>query len=105
MAKDLCMHIAATSQSAYLEMISQKNLFRKRKILQWLKQRENPHKRSKKIVTGKLEKYFAASCLIEQPFVKDPDSSVKDLLAKTSAEVGSDLSVGTFLRFQVGENN
>ena len=53
----------------------------------------------------KLEKYFSGSCLLEQPFVKDPDSSVKDLLAKTSSELETELSVGTFLRFQVGENS
>ena len=105
MAKDLCMHIAATSPVCISRDDIAEELVSKEKDIAMAQAEGKPPQAIEKIVAGKLEKYFAASCLVEQPFVKDPDSSVKDLLAKTSAEVGSDLSVGTFLRFQVGENN
>ena len=105
LAKDLCMHIAATSPVCISRDDIAAELVSKEKDIAMAQAEGKPPQAIEKIVAGKLEKYFAASCLIEQPFVKDPDSSVKNLLAKTSAEVGSDLSVGTFLRFQVGENN
>ncbi|MBL6827450.1 MAG: translation elongation factor Ts [Opitutales bacterium] len=105
LAKDLCMHIAATSPVCISRDDIAEELVSKEKDIAMAQAEGKPPQAIEKIVSGKLEKYFAASCLVEQPFVKDPDSSVKDLLAKTSAEVGSDLSVGTFLRFQVGENN
>ena len=53
----------------------------------------------------KLEKYFSNSCFLEQPFVKDPDHSIKQLLHAASQEVGSELTVESFIRFQVGEDS
>ena len=97
LAKDLCMHIAATTPTC----VSREDISE----IALAQAEGKPPQAIEKIVAGKLEKFFAASCLLEQPFVKDPDSTVKDLLAKTSSEIGSDLSVGQFLRFQVGENN
>ena len=105
LAKDLCMHIAATSPVCVSRDDIAEELVSKEKDIAMAQAEGKPPQAVEKIVAGKLEKYFAASCLLEQPFVKDPDTSVKDLLAKTSSEVGSGLSVGTFLRFQVGESN
>jgi elongation factor Ts len=105
LAKDLCMHIAATSPVCVSRDDIAEELVSKEKDIAMAQAEGKPPQAVEKIVAGKLEKYFAASCLLEQPFVKDPDTSVQDLLAKTSSEVGSELSVGTFLRFQVGESN
>lgn len=105
LAKDLCMHIAATSPACVSREDIAVDLVSKEKEIALAQAEGKPPQAIEKIVAGKLEKFFAASCLLEQPFVKDPDSTVKDLLAKTSSEIGSDLSVGQFLRFQVGENN
>ena len=105
LAKDLCMHIAATSPVCVSRDDIAEELVSKEKDIALAQAEGKPPQAVEKIVAGKLEKYFAASCLLEQPFVKDPDTSVKDLLAKTSSDVGSELSVGTFLRFQVGESN
>ena len=58
-----------------------------------------------KIVQGKLDKYYSNSCLLEQPFVKDPDSAIKQLLKVVGEEVGSELKVESFIRFQVGEDS
>ena len=56
-----------------------------------------------KIVQGKLKKYFSNSCFLEQPFVKDPDHSINQLLESTGKEIGAELTVEKFVRFQVGE--
>ena len=105
LAKDLCMHIAATSPVCVSRDDIPADLVSKEKDIAMAQAEGKPPQAVEKIVAGKLEKYFSGSCLLEQPFVKDPDSSVKDLLAKTSTELGAELTVGTFLRFQVGENS
>jgi elongation factor Ts len=58
-----------------------------------------------KIVEGKLEKFFADTCLLEQPFIKDGSgkTKVKDLVATTTAKTGERVVVKRFARFQVGE--
>lgn len=56
-----------------------------------------------KIIQGKLEKYYADVCLIEQAFVKDPDISVAEYLERAGREAGAALAVRRFVRFQVGE--
>lgn len=105
LAKDLCMHIAATSPVCVSRNEVPEDLVSKEKDIAMAQAEGKPPQAIEKIVAGKLEKYFSGSCLLEQPFVKDPDSSVKDLLVKSSSEIGAELSVGTFLRFQVGENS
>ena len=62
-----------------------------------------PPQAIQKIVEGKLEKYFSQVCLLEQPFVKDPDKSVKDLLTERIAAVGENMIVRRFARFAVGD--
>ena len=57
------------------------------------------------MVEGRVKKFLSEVSLVDQPFVKDPDSSVLNLLSNISSELGSDIKVGTFLRFQVGEEN
>ena len=54
---------------------------------------------------GKLEKYFSTSCLLEQPFVKDPDHVIRDLLSSLGNEIGAEIGVERFIRFQVGEDS
>jgi elongation factor Ts len=55
-----------------------------------------------KIVEGKLQKWFKESTLLEQPFVKDPERTIKDLIDGLSAKTGEKISVARFVRFQVG---
>ena len=51
------------------------------------------------------EKYFSNSCLLEQPFVKNPDNSIKELLHIVGQGAGCELKVENFIRFQVGEDS
>ena len=66
---------------------------------------KKPVKMIEKIVTGKMDKYFQEICLLEQPFIKDPDKIVKDLITESIATLGENISVGRFIRYAVGESN
>jgi|DewCreStandDraft_4_1066084.scaffolds.fasta_scaffold08808_7 elongation factor Ts len=56
-----------------------------------------------KIVEGKLEKFFADTCLLEQPFIKDPDRTVGQLVTEAISRIGENIVVRRFARFQLGE--
>ena len=62
-----------------------------------------PEQIQEKIATGRLEKYYKEVCLLEQPFVKDPDVSVKQYLQSTAKALGGDLDIVRFERFVLGE--
>ena len=55
-----------------------------------------------KIVEGKIEKYFSTVCLLDQPFVKLPEKTVKDLITERIAKIGENIQVRRFVRFQLG---
>ncbi|MGH7239306.1 MAG: elongation factor Ts, partial [Candidatus Saccharimonadales bacterium] len=58
-----------------------------------------------KIVAGQLKKYFSEQCLLEQPFVKNPDRTVADYLKENIAKLGENIVVRRFVRFALGEIN
>ncbi|MGD8627597.1 MAG: translation elongation factor Ts [bacterium] len=62
-----------------------------------------PEKVIDKIIEGKLEKFYEDSCLMEQPFVKDPDRKIGDLVKEFSGKVGENVVIRRFARFQLGE--
>lgn len=62
-----------------------------------------PEKIVDKIVEGKLKKFYAEVCLLEQAYVKDTDLSIRDLLNETIAKIGENINIRRFIRFQVGE--
>lgn len=102
LAKDLCLHIAAANPKFLVrEEVSQEILDSERDIV--ASQVEGkPAQVVQKIVEGKLEKYYAEHCLIEQPFVKNPDQSVKDVITAAIAKLGENIVVRRFVRFQIG---
>jgi elongation factor Ts len=55
-----------------------------------------------KIVEGKLEKFYSTVCLIDQPFVKLPEKTVKDILGEKIAKIGENISIRRFTRYQLG---
>ena len=104
-AKDMAMHIAA-SNPLYIqrENVPPEALEREREIYRaQARDARKPEKIMEKIVEGKLEKYYGEVCLLEQPFVKDPDRTVQDLLNELIAKLGEKVEVRRFMRFQVGE--
>ena len=56
-----------------------------------------------KIVEGKLDKYYSEVCLLEQPYIKDPNVRIKDLLTQIIATIGENIVVKRFVRYEVGE--
>jgi elongation factor Ts len=56
-----------------------------------------------RIVTGKMEKFYSELVLLEQPFVKNPDQSVGEMIAEKVAKIGENIQVRRFARFKLGE--
>jgi elongation factor Ts len=56
-----------------------------------------------KIVAGRLEKYFATNCLLEQTFIKDQNATVRDVLAAKIGQIGENIVIRRFVRYQLGE--
>jgi elongation factor Ts len=104
-AKDVAMHIAA-SNPLYVqrENVPAEVLEREREIYRaQAREARKPEKILDKIVEGKLEKYFGEVCLLEQPFIKDPDLTIQDLINGLIGKLGEKVEIRRFARFQVGE--
>jgi elongation factor Ts len=57
-----------------------------------------------KIAEGKVDKFLSDVCLLEQPFIRDPEKTVKDVVSEAIAKLGENINVRRFARFQLGEN-
>ncbi len=104
-AKNIAMHIAASNPLAVKrEDLDQEALNKEKEIYreQALAQGKPEHIVDK-IVEGRLEKYYSEVCLLEQPYVKDPDKTIKDLLTEVIAKVGENITIKRFARFRIGE--
>ncbi len=104
-AKNIAMHIAATSPVGISpEDVSQETIDKELDIYKsQALEMGKPEKIVDKIAEGKLNKFFKDNCLMQQPYVKDPEKSVADLLNEMIAKIGENLSIKRFVRFQVGE--
>lgn len=105
LVKDIAMHIAATNPS-YLkrEEVPTAELEHEQAVL--AEQARNEGKAEKiieKMVAGRIEKYYKEVCLMEQPFVKDPDKTISDLITESIAKIGENISIRRFTRYQLGE--
>lgn len=103
MARDLAMQVAATNPLAVSrEEIDSEVLDREKGVYAaQAKESGKPDNIIEKMVTGRMEKFFKEVCLVEQPFVKNPDISVAQLLKEAGAKAGGDLKVKRFVRYQV----
>jgi elongation factor Ts len=68
-----------------------------------VEQAEKPPQVVERIVEGKLDRFFQDVCLLEQPFIRDPDKTVEELMKEVAAKVGENMRIRRFVRFQVGE--
>ncbi|MFQ6003631.1 MAG: translation elongation factor Ts [Candidatus Zixiibacteriota bacterium] len=105
LAKDVAMQIAATNPLVVTRSDLKPEILDKEKEIYrtQAKNEGKPEKIIERIVQGKLEKYFQEVCLLEQPFVKDQDRSVKDRIDETIAKLGENVAVKRFIRFRLGE--
>ncbi len=100
--KDLCLQIAAANPSVVSrEEVPEADLAKEREIAAAQVQGKPPAA-VQKIVEGKIEKYFSTVCLLDQPFVKLPEKTVKDLITERIAKIGENIQVRRFVRFQLG---
>ena len=103
-AKEIAMHIAAMNPIAVRredipeDLVARESEIYKKQAMDSGK----PENIAEKMVTGKLDKYFAEFSLLEQKFVKNPDLSIQDLLNELIAKMGENITIKRFARFQVG---
>ncbi len=104
LAKDICMQIAA-SNPRYVSrdgvpedvIASEKEIY-----IAQAKQEGKPDKMLDKIAEGKLNRFFGEVCLLEQPFIKDTDKSIDDIIKMAISKIGENITIGRFIRFEVG---
>lgn len=103
--KDVAMHIAATSpQYVRREEVPAEVIEKEREIVRQQTLNEGkPEKIVDKIVEGRIDKFLADICLLEQHFVKEPDKTIELLLKEKVAHIGENISIRRFARFVVGE--
>jgi elongation factor Ts len=102
--KDLCMHVAASSPRWIAPTDVPEDIIAKEKeiYMDQAKQAGKPEKMLEKIAEGKLNKFYSDVCFLEQPFVKEPDKKVSELIKEKIAQLGENITIGRFCRFQLG---
>ncbi|ABP67936.1 translation elongation factor Ts [Caldicellulosiruptor saccharolyticus DSM 8903] len=104
-AKDIAMQIAAANPKyVSREEIPQEVIEREKAILRQQALNEGkPENVVDRIIEGRLEKFFEEVCLLEQPWIKNPDMKIKDLLTEKIAKIGENIVIRRFARFERGE--
>tara|TARA_B100001250_G_scaffold65890_1_gene52341 strand:+ start:390 stop:998 length:609 start_codon:yes stop_codon:yes gene_type:complete len=104
---NLSIQIAATNPVSVSRDSVSEDIVKKEKniYMEQAKSSKKPENVIEKIVEGKMDKYFQENCLLEQPFIKDPDKTIKDLITETIATLGENISVGRYIRFAIGESH
>lgn len=103
--KDIAMHIAA-AKPLYLsrEEVSAETIEHEKEILRAQALNEGkPANIVDKMVEGRVSKYYKEFCLLEQPFVKDPDKTIETLVKEQIATIGENISIRRFVRWEMGE--
>jgi elongation factor Ts len=103
--QEIAMQIAASAPTVVSrEQVAQELLAREREIYREVARNEGkPEKILDRIVEGKIEKYFAQVCLLEQPYIRDQDKKVEELLKETIASLGENIQIARFSRYALGE--
>ncbi|MFA5263411.1 MAG: translation elongation factor Ts [Opitutaceae bacterium] len=100
--RDLCLQIAASSPICVSRTeVPEADVAKEREIAA-AQVAGKPPAAIQKIVEGKLDKYFSTVCLLDQPFVKEPEKTVKDLLTEKIQKTGENIQVRRFIRYQLG---
>ena len=103
LVKDICMHIAATDPMAVSrEDVSQEMIDREKKAYTE-EFKDKPDNVRDKIIEGKMEGFYKEVCLINQPFVKDNDQTIEDLIKNAITKLGENIKISRFARFAIGE--
>ncbi len=107
LAKDRAMHIASAAPVAVSpDQIDDSVIEYERGVYRaQVKEEGKPEHIAEKIIEGKLKKFFKENALLAQPFVKDPDKTVEQLITEVAAKTGEKIGVARFARIKVGERS
>lgn len=105
LVKDIAMQIAASSPKyVRREEVDETEIEHEREVLRAQALNEGkPANIVEKMIVGRLEKYYKEVCLMEQPFIKDPDKTITQLINENIARIGENISIRRFVRYQLGE--
>ena len=101
--RDLCLQIAAASPTAVKRDEVPADLVKKEKEIAEAQAAGKPPPAVQKIVEGKMDKFYSTICLLDQPFVKNPDQTIQELLTGMIHKLGENIVISRFTRYQVGE--
>jgi elongation factor Ts len=105
-AKNIAMHIAASNPLGIKPEDIPEEIVENEKDIYRAQAQDmgKPENILDKIVEGKLKKFYQENCLLNQPFVRDPDISVADLMNELIAKIGENITIKRFVRYQIGES-
>ena len=105
LAQNLSMQIAATNPASISRDDMDPAVLEREKTIFTVQAKESgkPDNIVEKMVEGRIEKFFAESCLLEQQYIKDSDRKVSDLLTEAVSTLGENIVVNRFVRFAIGE--
>ena len=105
LARDVAMQIAAANPTYVARQeVPEEVLNHEREILRAQALNEGkPAHIVEKMIEGRLEKYYKENCLLEQPFIKDSDKTISQLITESISKIGENISVRRFTRYQLGE--
>jgi elongation factor Ts len=105
LCRDIAMQVAASKpeyvrrEDVPVEVVNKEKQILREQALEEGK----PEKIVERMVEGRIGKFFKENCLVEQPYIRDPDKSVQDLLNEIISKLGENITVRRFSRFEVGE--
>lgn len=102
---DIAMHIAASAPKyVSRDEVSREEMNKEKEIYSaQLRLEGKPEVMIEKIVEGKMGKYYGEICLLEQPFIKDEEKTIEQLLTQKTGEIGEKITVRRFARYELGE--
>jgi len=106
-ARDIAMQVAAADPLVIRrEAIPEERLEKEKDVYRERARNEGkPEQIIERIVEGRLQKYYQEVCLLEQPFIKDPDRTIQEVLTEISARLGEHIAIRRFARFRLGEED
>ncbi|OGC35478.1 translation elongation factor Ts [candidate division WOR-1 bacterium RIFOXYB2_FULL_48_7] len=106
-AKDICLQVAAANPLYVTrDEVPDGAVDHETEILATQARNEGkPEKAIEKIIQGRIEKYYAEVCLLDQPFIRDQKKTIKDLLGELVAKIGENIVIRRFTRYQLGEKS
>ena len=107
LARDIAMHIAAAAPEYVSKDEVPEAIVNKEKeiLMAQADMASKPENIREKIIAGRIDKFYEQVCLLNQPFIKDPDTTVEDMIKRAISTMGENIRVQRFVRFGLGESD